>query len=274
MITAEELADRVHALKIGERLVLPRVPEAMYHQSPGIGSSLLKAATSSMHHYKQTLDGTFKGTRDTRIGSATHALVLEYELFDEKFHLLKEGDQRRETVVKRVKAQNPYREVLGFSEGEEADVLAGEVLDQCGELFTNGEPELSYWYRHDTGMILKARVDYQRDDFGLDLKTGKFADESAFMRTVKYDYAIQDQLYLMVTGLKEFAFIGVSKSDHHDCYRCIQGQDVRDRAKRKIDVTIREIAFAHEQDDYPRREIKLQTTELTKWEKSNEEAAA
>jgi hypothetical protein len=274
MITADDLSNKIHALKIGERLVLPKIPEAMYHGSPGVGSTLLKAGTSSMHHYKQTSEGVFKGTRDTRIGSATHALVLEPELFDEKFHQLKEGEQRRETLVKRVKEQDPYKEVINFPECEEADILAGEVISQCGDLFVNGEPELSYWFRHETGMILKARVDYQRDDFGLDLKTGKFADESAFVKTVKFDYAIQDQLYLMVTGLKEFAFIGVSKSDHHDCYRAIQGQGVRDRAKRIIDKTIREIAFAHEEDCFPRHEVKWQKTELTKWEKSNEEVAA
>lgn len=273
MITAEELMDQIHNLRIGQRLCIPNVPERMYHESEGIGSTLLKAAVSSLHHYKATLNKTFKGTTTTRIGSATHALVLEPEKFEDKFHVLKKGENRTEAVVKEVKEASPYKDVLNDTETNAADVLACEVLDQCGKMFIDGQPELSYWYRHETGIILKARVDYQKDDYGLDLKTGKFSDESKFIQTMKYEYCIQDQLYLMVTGLVEFAFVGVSKSDHHDCYYGILGPNIRAKSKRIIEKTIREIAFAHEHDDFPRRELKLSTVELTAYEQKQEEAA-
>jgi len=246
-----ELTRKIEALAVGERLILPGLDEAIYHSAPGIGSSLMRSATQSMAHYKLRKDEKNERTREMIIGSAIHCLVLEPDYFLERFAVQPE----------RLKAGNngPYiawkseqtTPILTRSMLAIAMAAAESVMDRASTYFMDGEPEKSYWLRDASGLILKARIDYEIGDLGIDLKSTGDKDKFKFAKTVRYDYAVQDALYRRVTGLSELIFIGVGKDAPYPLFGAKQPSAQRGIADALISKTIEKIQIAEEFDDYP-----------------------
>lgn len=271
-ITAAGLKKKIDALKVGERLILQNVPDHIYHQSSGIGSTLLKAAMISMAHYKAARDKKKLPTKAQQkiysLGSATHTLVLEPELWESQYIV-----QPTEIKVRRGKVWDAFQEkhagmtIITHDQMEAAGAMAEAVMDQCGKWFMDGKPELSYWYRHETGIVLKARVDYQKGDAIIDLKTTKEETPSMFAYKVKKYYDVQDALYRMVTGLADMVFVGVEKEAPHSVFLSKTGTLLRQRSTIKLEKMItKQFAFAIETNEFPFHPLEIVEAELTPYE--------
>jgi hypothetical protein len=261
MSLLESLNDEIQALKEGERLVKRGVPDTLYHAADGIGSSLMREATKSMAHYHLSLTSERKQTASMAIGSAVHCLVLEPDDFFERFVIqpahLKPGNSTEWQTWKRAQTKN----IITRCELDTITQTAEAVMDRAAPYFVKGDSELSYWYRDESGLILKARLDYKQGDLGIDLKTTNDDTARRFSRTVKYDYAVQDSLYRRVSGLSDFIFIGVCTSAPHSVYACKQSEKNRAYAEDQINRAIEAILIAQEFDDYPLAPIELIETE-------------
>jgi hypothetical protein len=273
-LTKESLKKKIDALKVGERVRLLNLDEDIYHAAEGVGSSLLKQAAQSLAHYKAAFDHIQEDERTQaqkdrlNEGSATHCAVLQPELFDEEYIVIPD------TIKKRAgkewaafKEANADKTILPSKSLKVSIEMADAVLDSVGHYFTDGEAEVSYFYRHETGMILKGRIDYERGDALIDLKTSKDTTPEKFSRSVKYDYDWQDALYRFVTGKKEMLFIGVEYKSPHSVFFAKQGSDVRIRAERRLKAVLDQLAFAIEFQEFPPYPVDLIETTLTAYEK-------
>lgn len=270
-MTDDDLKTVVEGLEKGERISIRNIPEEQYHRAPGLGSTVLKAATRSLAHYRvAVLDETQRSgaaRKAMAVGSATHCLVLEPDQYAGKFVV--QPDDIRVRNGKRWEefaALHADKEILTAADEALAAAMAGAVFDDAAKFFSGGEAELSCWYRHETGLLLKARIDYQVGDGGVDLKTAHAENETKFSLAVKYDYDIQDAAYRLVSGLADLVFIGVSKEPPHPIYICRQGASVRERAERLLDKTLTALAVAQEFGDYPRPTPHIVETFLTPYE--------
>lgn len=266
-MTPEQLAEVVTGLEAGERISIRGIPEEQYHAAPGLGSTVLKAATVSLAHYHCALaDEARSGAvrKAMLIGSATHCLVLEPEQYAQKFVVQPEDIKvRNGKRWDEFAAAHAGKEILTAADERLAAAMGEAVFDDAGRFFCGGEPELSYWFRHPGGLLLKARIDYQLGDAGVDLKTAHAGSEDKFAMAVKYDYDIQDAAYRLVTGLSDLIFVGVCKEPPHQVYLCKQGQAVRERAEARLAKALDELVVAREFDEYPRPPARLVETFLT-----------
>lgn len=277
-LTAEGLKKKIKGLKVGDRIRLLGLDEDIYHAAEGVGSSLLKQAAHSLAHYKAALDNKQEEERtpaqQDRLneGSATHCAVLQPELFDDVFIVMPESIKKRAgkdwTAFKEA---NQDKVILQRKSEKVASEMANAILDSVGHYFVDGEPEVSYFYKHKTGMILKARIDYERGDALIDLKTTKDAYPEKFSRTVKYDYDWQDVLYPLVSGIPEMLFVGVEYKSPHSVFLAKQGSDVRIRSERRLNVLLEQLAFAIEFQEFPAFPVDLIETELTSYEREKGE---
>ena len=261
---------RIAALKTGERLILSGVPDYIYHATTGIGSSLMAEAVKSMAHYKYALDNERHETPDMMIGTALHTLVLEPEKLPERVIQLPDGivrgvSQKYQQIAK----DHPDKVHLKAEELKTVSDMHAALMVQGMQFFEGGDPEKSYWFKHESGLVLKARIDYQRGDGGIDLKSTRKEDANGFARAVKYDYGIQDALYVMVTELSDLLYVGVSKTPPHNCFAAHQGPEVRELYTNKINEAIKKIAFSTELNDFDFNPLTVTETELTKWERDN-----
>lgn len=256
-----ELDAEIEALKPGEVLTKSGLPDHVYHMSTGIGSSAMREAVKSMAHYKTYLEQERSPTPDMIIGSAIHTLVLEFDRFFDRFTL-----QPDDLTPGNNKAWKEWKSkqrlpILTQSDWDLINFAYLSVMDHAGGYFQGGEPEKSYWRRHPSGLILKARVDYQDGDLAVDLKSTKADTPQKFLNTIKYDYHIQDALYRYVTGLPDLIFIGVCKQPPHAIYAGRQSASLREKTDELIEATIQAIQVAEEFDDYPLPPVEILETE-------------
>jgi len=276
-LTAEGLKKKIKALKVGERIRLLGLDEDIYHAAEGVGSSLLKQAAHSLAHYKAALDKSIEEERTQaqkdRLaeGSATHCAVLQPEIFDDVFIVIPETIKRRAgkdwTAFKEA---NPDKVILLRKSMDLVNNMSNSILDSVGHYFIDGEPEVSYFYRHETGIILKSRIDYERGDALIDLKTCAADSPFKFMKVVKYDYDWQDALYRKVTEKDEMLFVGVELKAPNSVFLTKQGSDVRIRSERRLNLILEQLAFAIEFQEFPAFPVELIETELTSFEREQE----
>lgn len=262
------LNNQINALEVGQRLQLSNISEELYHSVEGYGSTVMKAATKTMAEFKHKFDKTWIPTYAQKsafiIGRATHCLVLEPQHYDDRFvEMLANIKRKQGPAWETFKLENANKGILSHTEQAEVCEMSNAVLDQVGEIFTGGEAEVSYWYRHPCGLLLKSRIDYLKDGEIWDLKTNKADNPMQFARAIKYDYDIQDALYTLVTGIEVFKFLGVSKKAPYAIFQCKQGESVRSLARKKLDTAFNDLAFAIEFNDYPGYSLEMIETQLT-----------
>jgi len=252
IMNLNQLNKKIAALPIGERFSVSGLPDTVYHAADGIGSSLMREACISMAHYRVAKDTPREQTAAMVFGQAVHCAVLEPELFEQKVAVMPEGMARGVTKKYAEFAQaHPNQLHLKEEEKNHVEEMALAILVQCPTLFVDGEPEKSFWYRHESGIVLKARLDFANDDGGVDLKTSRFDDAEAFERTARKEWAIQDAHYRMVSGVLDYLFVGVAKDAPYQAFILRQGQDVIERCTNKINEVAKQIAFCEELKSFP-----------------------
>lgn len=214
------------------------VPEALYHQSPGISKHALDQLAISPLHYKTHKDNPEPPTPAMVLGSAFHCLVLTPELFDQEFasdmgkpkkptaaqlnakngptektltmiNELEAWESQRagKIIIKSKPGDNPFwspgdwQQIHNMRDAVRAHPVASILLDLDPEV---GWSERSpYWMDKQTGRLCRSRIDRFNEAHGLaiDLKSAVSSGYSDFCRAVvDYRYDVQAAMY--TAGLK------------------------------------------------------------------------
>lgn len=191
-----------------------------YHAGPGIGSSGLKTAMVSMAHYyhRHVLKTEIESSDALHIGKLCHMAILEGPRFRDRFVVepifegyTKKGEKTTSANCAEVKEKRaawykalPAQAIIVRQEEHEMMIGMIEAILQhpiASGLLTGGRPELSgYWEDEETGLLLKCRPDFLRDDgLIIDYKTTKDASPKWWPRdAAKLGYHIQAGYYRMI----------------------------------------------------------------------------
>jgi hypothetical protein len=195
------------------------MPNDVYHAYAGISKSGLDLIARSPAHYAYRSPN--EPTRAMVIGSATHAAILEPEVFAKQYMLLKDVTDRRSSAYKQAVEQFGADNVLT---GTEADAVAGMQaalqLNVAAKLRLDepGWCEIACFASDPvTGVLVKCKFDKLTSDLlSVDLKTTQ--DLRDFAKSVaNYRYHVQAAFYsdvfLWATGkqLTGFEFLAVEK---------------------------------------------------------------
>jgi len=265
-MTLDELNERISMLQIGEVLRLENVPEQIYHDSIGIGSTKLKAFIRSPATFKANPPQKHKAAFD--LGSAVHCRVLEPDLYAEKF-----VTQPEEFKTKSSKAYKEWALTIG-----DATVLTVEQTTQClnmaesvlskyAGLFEGGCAEVSYWKRLSPSIVLKARHDYEIDGVAIDLKTTANLEPEKFQRdAINYAYHVQKSAYGNATGFESFVFVCVEKEAPYLCQHKYLSDDADQLGELLVMKAIDDLVQCHETNIWPDFPGDNETIELAPWD--------
>lgn len=202
-----------------------------YHSGAGISCTGLKKIAVSPAHYKH---GEFKQTAAMFTGSATHAAILEPDLFAKQYVTLPSGKDRRSSEYKALCAEYGTDNVLVSSDAYQIKMMQQAVHKNSKArqwLYEEeGKNELSVYAEDpETGVLVRCRFDRLLNrGFSPDLKTTVDASPRGFSNTIaKYGYAFQAAFYLdtyyWATGqrLEGFGFVAVESKAPYNvmCYR-------------------------------------------------------
>ena len=185
--------------------VQPDLPETEYHAHPALSSSgarkLLPPSCPAVFDYERRNPPPGKSVFD--IGSAAHKLVLgagmAIRVVDAKDWRTKAAQEQRDAA--REAGEIPvltheYELVRGM-----ADAIGLHPV--AGQLFTEGTPELSiFWRDGRSGVDCRARLDWLTtnvlgEPVVVDYKTCASADPRAIARSVaSYGYCVQERWYV------------------------------------------------------------------------------
>lgn len=202
-----------------------------YHSGAGISCTGLKKIAVSPAHYKH---GEFKQTAAMFTGSATHAAILEPDLFAKQYVTLPSGKDRRSSEYKALCAEYGTDNVLVSSDAYQIKMMQQAVQKNSKArqwLYEEeGRNELSVYAKDpETGVLVRCRFDRLLNrGFSPDLKTTVDASHRGFSNAIaKYGYAFQAAFYLdtyyWATGqrLEGFGFLAVESKAPYNvmCYR-------------------------------------------------------
>ncbi len=199
-----------------------------------VSRSTISDFERSAAHGRQAMTRPARATAAMKVGSATHAAILEPETFEAGWVAAPKVDRRtkagRETWAN-FEAANSTREVLTAEEFARVEAMRQSVFAHpiARRLLTEpGEVELSFaWEREVKGagtVLCKGRADrftvFDGSPVLLDLKTTEDAspDADGFVRScAKFGYALQAAWYLdgmaaIAPGERRFLFVAVEKS--------------------------------------------------------------
>lgn len=197
-----------------------------YHSGPGLSTSGMKALLRSPAHFKAPAK---EETPAMIEGEAFHCYGLQPELFNKRFAVMPQGQDRRtkegkalaadaEAVGMTVISYDTFAEIKGMTDAIRAHPLVAEILSE-------GQPEVSgYVTDPGSGVLLKCRIDWLCTSRNLlfDLKSTADSSIDAFTGIAyKMGYALQAAVYLYVTSLitkvehREFLFVAVEREPPH-----------------------------------------------------------
>ena len=180
--------------------------EAYHRVAPGYSKSQLDKVHRSIAHWLSAQANPPEQTPAMLMGSAIHMAILEPNEFTSKFFVLPEGDGRTK-AVKDAKAEAEAKGLICLSHDQGLDILgivhAFHSHATAPSIIEEGRPEVSiFWEDQDTGLLLKARPDWLRDDGDvMDLKTTTDARWRSFEKTI-YDLRYHVQAAMIEDGLK------------------------------------------------------------------------
>lgn len=205
-----------------------------YHAMSGISSSMIVDVLKSPYIYWYNHINPYKVEKESPeyflIGTVTHSLVLEPDLFDSQFAVAPKVD-RRTTVGKKTwdsfTKESDGKTVVKIEHYEQAEQLKKAVMANpvAKEILSKSEPETSFFVDFETlGVTLKVRTDaiaFDHDNKKIlisDLKTTTTIDPKKFTYEVKDLYLFRAAFYVYV--VKQFypdyeigfGYIAVSKT--------------------------------------------------------------
>lgn len=223
-----------------------------------ISSSWLKEAGRSMARFASYPDKPITDpTLAQKVGTIFHTLLLEGELFDKSYHVLKQSELPFPDSTMAKKENKAYVDKIVAS-GKE--VVSSDLFDGISEMKKSvlssamvrkyldaGVKEASiYWWDEETGLPLKTRPDLyvvlgDNSAIVLDVKTTENSSPSEFSSSAaKYDYPLQaamqiDGMESIGHNVVDYFYLAVEKSYPYDfcIYRLTEDDISAGRARYK-----------------------------------------
>lgn len=201
------------------------IPEQEYHADPGSLSStgaktILYQGPRAFQHAQA--NPVHKDAYD--IGNVVHALILgvgDYEVLDFPDYRTKVAQQARDEAREGGKTPILPRDLAP------AEAMRDAVYDNsmAAWLLGAGRPEVSLWATDpETGVLMRGRIDWLRDNAFVDVKTSKDpTDPRSYARTAwKLGYHVQAAWYQRLLRLNGLdlppLWIAVHKTEPHETY--------------------------------------------------------
>ena len=249
------------------------VPNEEYHAADGISKSGLDLIAKSPAHY--ACRSFSAGTRNMQIGSATHAAILEPDVFDKQYHIIQVSD-RRQKAWKDAVAH--YGEAFCLLPSDAANILAMRDAvndnEQARKLVSGqGYRELSARAKDpQTGALVRCRYDLLAYGMAVDLKTTQSAIKEDFSRSVMtYRYHVQAALYSdvyeWITGnpLEAFWFVAVEPQPPYTVACYLLDDDAIDFGRHEYRKDLNVYAHCQQTGDWSKYEPDSEYLPLPAW---------
>jgi len=220
-----------------------------YHADrTAVSKTWLDFIERSPAHLKAYLDGDIKfSSRSLNVGTMAHELILEEDLFLSKYVMLPEGIKRptkaqynaKKPSDKTIQLIQWWDEWEAENQGKEAITpkdykLIFNIRDavmrhsKAKAIFGQGDAEQStFWNDDTTGERCKARADWLRDNWIIDLKTTRDAREFEFSKSIwNYRYHVQSAHYSDGFDKRPFAFVVVETEPPHGVMVYVAGDEM------------------------------------------------
>lgn len=251
----EQLNKKIEALEPGEVLRLIGIPAETYHTSKGLGSTAIKKACECMAVFKAYTEQPHKPPSAAMlVGSGIHVGILEPFEFEESFVRMPDSIKaKRGADWNEFRDNNEGRTVFSASDWEVVQGCIDSVLESFSSTLSGGDSEVSYWKRDEsTNLILKGRMDYEKDGHVIDLKTCVSSQPETFSKAaLNFNYHIQDSIYSDITKAQRFSFIAVGKSAPYICEKYEFGDEAKHLGYLLYRNAVKQIAQCIEQNYWP-----------------------
>ena len=199
--------------------LIPNLPNAEYHGHSAISNSRLSRFVSS----PRLLDVPMKPTAALRWGTLVHTALLEPDLFAQTVVAMPEGLDKGTGAKARVaefEAANAGKEVIDSAEAASLQAVLKRVREDEFAMDLLGAPgrteQSLFWTDAQTGIELRCRPDYWRDDgIVVDVKTTADCSSYQFGKSaLDFGYDRQAAIYWdgieAVTGKAPTAFVFIA----------------------------------------------------------------
>lgn len=209
--------------------IIPDMPDADYHSHKALSRSALWLFKELPYKYwYQYLSGQAEERKETpalRTGSLIHTMILEPDLFNERYYVMPKVNKAtkagKEAYANAVEKANG-RTIINLEEFEVADAMRNSVHDNnvlAKSIITNAQIEHSvFWTDAKTGLELKCRPDIINSPIVGDLKTTANASYREFqLSAFKFGYSLQSAMISKAMAaldmpMEKFVFICVEKT--------------------------------------------------------------
>jgi hypothetical protein len=209
------------------------IPMAEYHAWNAASNSRLNLLKRSPAHLKAELDNPSPDTDAFRLGRATHAAILEPDIFERIYMRAPELDRRTKAGKEAwaaLQAEHGLDTILKPDEYDLCIAMRDSVrrrVSAVGLLGGKGDCELSaVWVDEKSGVLCKGRADRVSYDLDggtvVDVKTTTDAGRFAFERSIfNFGYHRQAAFYLrgfnaVNVPVRHFTIIAVEKKPPHE----------------------------------------------------------
>tara|TARA_R100000388_G_scaffold90593_1_gene72033 strand:+ start:680 stop:1543 length:864 start_codon:yes stop_codon:yes gene_type:complete len=231
----EILAEHEHVI-LGDTYYFPDMPNNVYHNSPGISSSVIRRFGQSQVH---ALQEEMEDSHALRFGSAAHALIVEGEsVFNKEIaclsgspytqankQLKQDYEARGLTVISATDREAIYK--MKNNLGIYGDCALNPTETDYPGVFTRPAEVALFWWEGD--LLCKVKSDMLRYPLSgtydnktiilVDYKTTQSVKPSAFVGSVKkYQYELQASWYKRAfekAGFKVADFLFVAQEKKH-----------------------------------------------------------
>lgn len=232
--------------------IVHNLPFEEYQQISALNQSTLKRWFSST---PKSNDG-YKNLQALRFGSAGHCLLLEPELFPERYARAPDGMRQRGKIGKirwlEFAEQNPGKIMLQANEWERLQNIQTvfEIHPQIQKLWSKGNSEVSlFWQDSEFGLDCKARMDWYDPDSGVivDLKFTNHIGKADTQKPLQDFYAVQATWYIrgvsqLSKNTADFFFVFIEKYAPHQISIVPVSADDLVLGKQKIALAIKNIS--------------------------------
>jgi hypothetical protein len=246
-----------------------------YFAHPAISNSKLSWFKKSPAHFKYYQDTKTPDKPSYLIGSASHCILFEPDLFDKQYHVLDESkrpfptenylnrdnkkwkdQQYKDFGDKKIISTEEYTTIMQMMDQMHSNGFVKELLSDC--VF---EKEI-YWIDPNTGLECKKKVDGEGTYHRLDYKTTDNADPLKWQKkSWPYEYYRQAGFYDLDYH-KEFYFIVQEKTAPFavSVHKCTN--DLLNYGKEEAIALLRKIKIHFDYDLWPGYESKVFKPEL------------
>lgn len=269
--------------------IYPGIPAAEYHGWDAASNSRLSRLLRSPRHLRAYLDEPQEDTPALLIGRATHAAVLEPDVFASGFVCAPEVDRRTKAGKEEWAAfcdANAGREVLSPADhalclalrrAVQAHPAASTLLGHAGDIEVSG-----VWTDHASGCRCKLRADKLCGSVGVvvDLKTTQDAGSESFTRSI-FSLGYHRQAAMYIDGLRangldveHFVFVAVEKTPPYGVAVYRLTDEAIDAGRKQLRSLLATYRWCTERDEWPGYSDDIQDISLPRWAWSQIESEA